>query len=335
MSINKFAIDFDSLFTNIYKLGSGLVLSEPTVAAVDNCGKGVVKFAGIDARKLIGKTTKNTKIVFPVFESEIVNEKVASSLLNGFLSKVKDGNAFSTVNCLFSVPCGCTYEQILKLKRVAKACGVKKTSFVEAPILSALGQRIPLSDSKPFFVIDMAGGVTNIAVVSLDGIIVGISVNFGYNKVSTDIIDYLSEKNALQIGLLTAEKLKNNVGSLEADDALSLVVNGRDLSTGNPTALNVKAMDIFEPIKIYYDKIIELSLDLLKKLPPEVSAEIRNSGVYVSGIASKMYGLEKYMSDAFNMKVNVAEKGEMSVALGGGVLLGNLGLLKKLEVKYN
>ena len=193
MAIQKLAIDFGSAITNIYVLGSGLVLSEPTVAAINQGDKQEIKAIGDDAKKLIGKTAKNTKIVFPVFEGEIVNEKVAIGLLNGFLKKLELKNLVFGYTALFSVPCGVTSDMIAKYKNVAKNCGISKVYFVEAPLLSALGQRIPLNDSTPCFVIDMAGGVTNIAAVSLDGIIAGVSLNFGYNKVCTDIIDYISE----------------------------------------------------------------------------------------------------------------------------------------------
>ena len=201
MSAVKLAIDFGSSYTNIYMLGGGLVLSEPTVAAVSQDDKGEIKAVGDEAKKLIGKTSKNTKIVFPIFEGEIVNEKVAINLLDSFLKKIGISSASLGSKTLISIPCGSSYEEIEKYKLVAKKCGLGKTYFVEAPILSALGQRIPLNDSSPCFIIDVAGGTTNIAAISLDGVIVGISVNFGANKISTDIIDFISEKYGLQIGL--------------------------------------------------------------------------------------------------------------------------------------
>lgn len=332
MAVEKLAIDFDSVNTNIYVLGGGLVLSEPTVAAVDVNDGAEVKAVGDEARKLIGKTAKNTKIVFPVFEGEIVNEKVAVGLLNSYLKKLGIKNGFSGCHVIFPVPCGVTADILEKYKKVAKGCGVGKVYFSEAPLLSALGQRIPLNDSSPCFIIDMAGGTTNIAAVSLDGIIAGISVNFGANKISTDIMDYVAENYGLQIGLLSAEKLKKEIGSLAVNDALSTVVNGRDLKSGAPRSISIKAMDIKEPVSKYYDKIAELAISVLQKLPPEVSAEIRHAGVYVSGVASSVYGLEKYYGDKFGMKINVAEHGTMAVALGGGIAIGNSELLKKVTL---
>ena len=187
MATEKLAIDFDSVYTNIYMLGGGLVLSEPTVAAVSQDDKCEVKAIGEDARRLIGKTAKNTKIVFPVFEGEIVNEKVAIGTLKAFLNKLGVKGGIGGCQAVFSVPCGVTAEMIESYTKVAKGCGISKVNFVEAPLLSALGQHIPLNDSSPCFVIDMGGGTTNIAAVSLDGVIAGISVNFGGNKISTDI----------------------------------------------------------------------------------------------------------------------------------------------------
>ena len=328
----KFAIDFDSAYTNVYKSGCGLVLSEPTVAAVEEGEKGEVKAIGQDAYKLIGKTSKNTKIVFPVFEGEIVNERVAASVLSGFIKKVKS-EKLTSMSVLFAVPCGTTSEMITKYKNVARACGVKKCMFAETPILSALGQRIPLSDATPCFVIDMLGGTTNIAAVTLDGVIAGLSVNFGGNKISADIIDHVSEAYGLQIGLQTAEKIKKEIGSLEKNDGLTLVVNGRDIESGTPRSASIRAMDLVETISAYYDKIAELAMELLKKLPPEVSAAIRHEGIYVSGGASGVYGLENYYSQKFGMKINVAENGLMSVALGGGIAVCNDALLKKITLK--
>lgn len=333
MATEKFAIDFDCSTTNIYKLGSGLVLSEPTVATALDNGRGEVKSIGLEASKVIGKTGKDTKVVFPVFEGEIVNKKVASSVLFGFMKKVGVANKFSGATALFSVPCGATAEMMNKYREVAKNSGIGKVYFAEGLMLSALGQRIHINDSAPCFVIDMGGGITNIGALSLDGIIAGVSVNFGGNKISADIIDYMSEKFGLQIGFLTAERLKREIGSLEDGDALSTVVNGRNIKDGTPSAFSVKAQDIIEAVKKYYDKIAEIAIGVLKKLPPEVSAEIRHSGVYIAGAPSKIYGLDKYFEQKLDVKINVAENAQYSVALGGGIALGNPELLKRVIIK--
>lgn len=332
MSNVKLAIELDSLTTNIYALGSGLVLSEPTVATVDLEDKDEVKLYGEDAKKLIGKTAKNTKIVFPVFEGEIVNQSVATGLLRKYLEKLEIKPSLLGTQVIFSVPCGVTSEMIEKYKKLAKDCGLGKVYFAENPILSALGQRIPLNDSSPCFVIDMAGGVTNIGAVSLDGVIAGVSINLGANNINVDIMDYIAEAYGLQIGLLSADKLRNEIGSLAKNDGLTAVVNGRDLKTGAPKSIAIKAIDIQKPIKKYYDKIFEYALAVLTKLPPEVSAEVRRAGIYVSGMASRVYDLEDYYTKKFDIKINVAENGQYSVVLGAGMAIGNSSLLKKVMI---
>lgn len=333
MAIEKLAIDLDSVLTNIYVVGGGLVLSEHTMAGVSQDDKCQIKAVGEEARKLMGKTAKNTKIVFPVFEGEIINERVATGLLNAFLSKLANKNRLAVSQVLFSVPCGVTADIIDKYKRLSKNCNLGKTYFVEAPILSALGQRIPLNESSPCFVVDMAGGTTNIAAVSLDGVIAGISVNFGANKICTDIIDFLSYNCGIQIGLPTAERLKSEIGSLDEFDQLSTIVNGRDVKTGAPCSKSVKANDIYEPVKKYFDKIGELIISLLKKLPPEVSAEIRHAGIYVSGVGATVYGLKNYYEKLLSIQINVADNPESSVVIGGGTTIGDKELLKKIALK--
>lgn len=330
----KIAIDFDSLITNIYKLGSGVVLSEPTVAAVFG-DKSELKATGYEAQKLIGKTADNTKIVFPVFEGEIVNESVATKLLVSFLRKIGITSKLFSVNAVMSVPCGISSEMLEKYQKVAKNAGISKVEFVEAPLLSALGQRLPLTDFYPCFLIDMAGGTTNIAALTLDGVIAGVSVNFGMNKITTDVIDYIAEIYGLQIGFLTAQRIRKEIGSLVQNDALSIVVNGRDISKGVPRAISIKAMDIIEPVKRYFDKISEIAMDVLVRLPPEVSAEIRRSGIYLAGEGSKIYGLGKFFSLKFDMPITVADNPDMAIALGGGVVLGSPDLLKKLRIKFD
>ncbi len=334
MASVKLAIDFNSSFTNIYMKGSGLVLSEPTVAAVEDVENGQVKAIGLEAKKLMGKTAKNTKIVFPIFEGEIVNERVAVEILKGLLAKIKANESLTGIYAMFSVPCGAGADIIDKYYRVAKKAGISKVDFVESPLLSALGQRISLNESSPCFVVDITGGTTNIAAVSLDGVIAGISVSFGGNKISTDIIDYIAEFYGLQIGLLTAEKIKKEIGSVDESDSLAMVVNGRDVVTGTPRAISVKALDICKATRKYFDKISELILMVLKKLSPEVSAEIKHAGIYISGQDINIYNLKEYLENKLQIAINLAENGIFSVALGGGIAIGNKEITKKIALKY-
>ncbi len=329
----KYVVDMGSAYTTIYKLGSGVVLREPTVATVSTDGKDKVKALGNEARKFIGKTADNSKVVFPVFEGEIVNENVAGKLLREFLKKAGVTSVMSMVECIISMPCGASLEMIAKYERVASLAGIDNAYYVEAPLLSAIGGRVPVTDTTPFFMVDLGSGTTNIAVISLDGVIAGFSVNFGTNKITTDIIDYIGNEYGVQIGLLTAERLKKEIGSLDVMDGLTTVVNGRDIETGTPRSISIHAYDILSPVKSYYEKISELVYSLLSKLPPEVSAEVRHSGIYFSGEGVNVYGVEKFFESKFDIKINITENPEYDIALGGGILLANKKLLKRLALK--
>lgn len=329
----KIGIDLGSSNTKIYGVGSGVILYESSVVAVSTeYGKSEIKAIGSDAKKLIGKTAENTKIVFPVFEGEIVNEKMATEMLNRFLKKIKFKQSLSSPLCVVSVPCGADESLIKKVSKTVANTGLGVPCLVESPILSALGMGIPLNESNPCFVIDIGGGVTNISALSLDGIIAGISVSLGGRNIDTALIDYIADNYGLQIGLLTAERIKVQIGSLLEGDTLSTVINGRDLTTGRPRSIVLKAEDVAKPIKAFFDKIFELATKVLSKLPPEVSAEIRHAGVYITGGTASIVGLETYCKEKFKMNVNLAENNKISVALGMGAVLGNTELLKKVKI---
>ena len=188
----KLAIDLGSSVTKIFKIGSGVVLAEPTCIAVST-SSGTVKAIGEEAKLLIGKTAEFTTIVFPVFEADIVNEEMAAVMLTYFLSKIGVTRSRARkAEALFSVPCGAQDELLEKYRRLAAACGIGSVCFVEVPFLSALGQNMPLSETEPVFVVDMGGGSTNIAAFSLDGVIAGIGLNIGGGNIDSHIIDCIA-----------------------------------------------------------------------------------------------------------------------------------------------
>ena len=324
--MTKLAIDFGTSVTKIFKLGSGIVLAEATAVTVDG-ETGEIRAFGNEAKRLLGKTAEATEVRFPVYEGEISDERLAAALLEYFLTKV--GKRFSC-EALFCVPCACSEESRAKYRRVAKAAGISRVSFVENPYLSALGQDVPLSEHSPVFVIDVGAGETSIAALSLDGIIAGLSMNVGGNNMDKHIIDHIAELYHLKIGRLTSEKLKNTVGSFLSGDNQSMVVNGRDVSSGRPRAVNVCSQDILLPIRVYTDKILEYAELVLKKLPAEVSAIVYKSGIFLSGGVSGLAGFSDYCASRLQMDAHVLGDPQMSVVLGGGRAFGNSALLSRI-----
>ena len=330
----KLAIDLGSSVTKIFKIGSGVVLAEPTCIAVST-SSGTVKAIGEEAKLLIGKTAEFTTIVFPVFEADIVNEEMAAVMLTYFLSKIGVTRSRARkAEVLFSVPCGAQDELLEKYRRLAAACGIGSVCFVEVPFLSALGQNMPLSETEPVFVVDMGGGSTNIAAFSLDGVIAGIGLNIGGGNIDSQIIDCIAQDFGLKIGLQTSEKLKMTIGSLYESDNESMIVNGRDIQSGRPRSIAVTSGDIYGCVKLFADKVIQYTGMVIAKLPAEVSAVIWHNGISLSGGTARIIGMDDYFSHALQVDVTLADEPQMAVVLGGGRTIGDEEVLEAVRIEY-
>lgn len=324
----KVAIDFGTSVTKIYRIGNGIVLAEATCLAVSK-ETGEIRAYGNEAKRLLGKTAEATEIVFPVYEGEIASERYAGALLAYFLKKVVR-RAFFGVEVLFCVPCGCPEPSKEKYLRVARAAGVSRVNFVETPYLVALGQDVPLSESNPVFAVDFGAGKTSVAVFSLDGIIAGFSMAVGGNNMDTHIIDCVADTYGLKIGLQSSEKLKSTIGSLYESDSQSMYVNGRDIATGKPRSVAVASEKIAPPIRVYVDKVLEYCELLLRMLPAEVSAAICKNGVFLAGGVCALAGFGDYLSEKLQMEAHLAADVQTAVVLGGGRVIGNAALYRKL-----
>ncbi len=324
----KLAIDLGTSVTKIYRVGVGIVLSEATCIAVTK-ETGEIRAFGDEAKRMLGKTAEPSEVVFPLVEGEIQNEELAGRLLSCLLKKVVSRSFFG-IEALFCIPCGCTKEEREKYLRVARIAGISRVNFAESPYLVALGQDVPLSDVNPVFAVDVGAGKTSIAAFSLDGMIAGLTMNVGGNMMDIRIIDYVAETFGLKIGALTAEKLKNTVGSLLTNDYQSQIVNGRDTASGRPASLSISSADVLFPIRIYVDKIIEYAELVLKKLPAEVSATVCKSGVYFAGGVCNLAGFAEYVSDRLQMEAHIGQDAQAEVILGGGRVAGSAALLRKI-----
>ena len=333
--MNRLAIDFGSSVTKIYMAGCGVVLMEATCIAVEKVEEDgestiLIKACGDKARALSGRAAINTHIVNPVVEGDIVHEKLAALLLSNFLQKVEiSKRKAKKTEVLFILPCGSGLELREKYKRVAEECGIGSVYFTVTPFAAVLGHNVAISESMPMFCIDIGYGITNIAVISQDGIISGMNVNLGGGNIDVHIIDFLAEKNNLKVGTLTAEKLKNTVGSLLHDDNKMVVADGRDLKSGAPASVAVNSSHIYNIIKTYIDKIIEYSSAVMSKLPAEVSSGIMRGGIFLSGGLVKMDGLAEYVEDKLKIPVNVSEEPQLDGVIGAGTILLNVTLFDK------
>lgn len=332
MRLPTLCIDLGSANTKIYQIGTGVVLNEPSVIAINESGKRKVKATGIEAKRLIGKTVSDTEVFSPVFEGNIEDELGATLMLETFLNKVTLKKLGKRPNVLFAVPCGAENASIKRFEKTLNDCDVFGIHFVESPVLTALGMGIPLTEASPCFIIDIGGGSTKIAAVSLGGVISGISVNMGGRSIDKMLIEFIDSEYGLRIGSLTAESLKIQIGSLLQGDLTNTTVRGRDVSTGQPRAITLNASEIYEPIKTFFDKIFQLASMVMAKLPAEISAEIRRSGVYFAGGTSKIIGLTDYFRYSVGIKANTCEDPELATAVGAGIVAGNEKLLRHLAI---
>lgn len=330
----KLAIDLGSYVTKIYRIGSGIVLSEPSCVAL-NTETGEIKAVGKEAKEMLGKTAEFTSIHFPVVSGEIRDERGAVMMLRQFLQRIEIKlSQLQSVQAVFCVPCGIKSEECAKYYNVADKCGLEKISFVEAPVLSIIGVNAPVSDSAPAFNLDIGGGTSNMAVASLDGIIVGISINVGGVDIDRSIAESVASSFNMKIGPLTCERLKNEVGSLISGDGKCKVVNGRDLSTGKPISKNISSEDLYSAIKSKVDIIIKYAEMVLKKIPVEVSASVCRSGIFLTGGVSAMPGLADYISRYFSIPVRCDEDSRLAVVLGGGRAAEDAEMLKKIRIDF-
>lgn len=324
--MNRLVIDVGSWITKICILGCGVVLSEATCVALqgDSDGNVTIKAYGDTARALSGKAAQNTRIVNPVCEGAIVQPALLTELLKYFLNKVEiTPRKAKQTEVMFVVPCSADKKLRNTYLKIAEDCGIGRTYFTRTPYAAVLGHNVVLSTTSPVFCVDVGYGKTDISVFSLDGIIAGFTVNLGGGNIDVHIMDLLSEQFGIKVGALTAEKLKNVVGSLYEDDNKMMVVIGRSDGNGEPTQAAVNSSHLEEVIKLYVDKIIEYVRAVLSDLPAEVSSAVVGGGIYLSGGLSKMDGFAEYFEKGLEIKVNVCEEPSLASVIGGCTVLSS------------
>lgn len=326
----KLAIDMGSSMTKIYRAdtNSGIVLAEPSCVAVVTGEQ--IKAIGKEAKSLIGKTAEFTSIVYPVYEGEIVNMRLAEAMLKEFLSRIDvKASALRRAQVLFSVPCGISEKALADYVALTEECGLRKVWFVEQSYLTALGAGAIISDTDPVFCLDIGGGVSNAAVISEDGIIAGISMNVGGNNMDANIISRIASNSELLVGALTAEKIKNEICSLSPSALGSVVAEGSSTKTCQPAAVPVQAADLTECLRVYINKVVEYAIEVLRTLPAEVAATVNRNGVLLSGGVMKIPYVPQYIGSMLGMRYRMSEEPQFSTVLGGGVLLRDKVLLNK------
>lgn len=321
-------VDLGTSKTLIYVKGKGIVINEPTVVAMNNKTNQILA-VGHEAEEMIGKTPSHISAIKPLNDGVISDFEVAEKMLDYFLDKSKKKGFFGQFldwpRLVVGVPTGGTEVEKRAVEDVARSAGAKDVYLIEEPIAVALGAQLSVKESQGIFVVDIGGGTTEVAVISLGGIVVSKSLRIAGNKLNDDIIHYFRDKFKLSIGEKTAERIKIFIGSaLDLGSNQEMKVKGRDLTRGLPKEIKVKEEDIREAITPSLIKIIDAIKSTVEITPPELIGDIMETGIILSGGTSLLRGIDKLIEESIDLPVKIIDDPITSVIRGIGIILEDL-----------
>ena len=322
-------IDLGTANILIYVKGEGIVLNEPSVVAVEADSNKVLA-VGEEAYKMLGRTPGKVLAIKPLQDGVIANFELTVAMLNYFIKKVQAKNTFSKPTILICCPTNITDVEKEAIKEVAEVTGAKKVYIEEEPKVAAVGAGLDISKPNGSMVIDIGGGTTDIAILSLGDIVTSKSLKVSGNLFDQKIIDYIKDKYKLLIGERTAEDIKIEIGSAINDDKKrKKVVKGRNLETGLPSSKTITSNEIYEALESSLYEIIDGAKNVLETTLPELSADIVENGIVLTGGGALLDGLDKLLNNELNIPVKIAESPLTCVVDGTGIMLGNLSLIEK------
>ncbi len=336
MAVMEIAVEIGTGYTSIYVPGNGIVLREPTIIAFIGDPKNKrIHAVGIQAEKMLGKTPDRTTIVEPVTEGVISDAEACGMLLKEFIGKILPDNYifYPKIRAILGVPTGLTPAERTVYEDVCALSGIDEVTMVENILLSGIGLDIPIDVAGGGVVVNIGAGITEIAAMSLAGVVSGCGVTIGGKMMDKAIMDYVAGKYDLKVGITTARKLKNEIGSLYENDTSEMSVSGRNVRTKNTGSAYVTAADICGVVKPYYMRIADATESIINMCPPEIVGEINRKGIHVVGGGSKILGIEKLFSERLGVNVYTVEEPSYCAILGAGKLLGDKQLLKSILVQ--
>ena len=324
-------IDLGTANVLVYVNGKGIVLEEPSVVAIEKRSNTVLA-VGEEARRMIGRTPGNIVAIRPLRDGVISDYDLTEKMLTHYINKVVDKKGFARFfmpRIMVCVPTGVTEVEKRAVEEATRQAGAREVYIIEEPIAAAIGAGIDISKPDGNMVIDIGGGTADIAVISLGGAVVSESIKVGGDKFDEAIVKYMKKQYNLLIGERTAEQIKINIGTAHTrEDELTMDVRGRNLVTGLPENITINSSEMLEALKECVDQIVSLAHVVLEKTPPELAADISDSGIIMTGGGSLLYGLDKRIEERTGISVRIAEDPLSCVAKGTGESLGALNLLE-------
>lgn len=321
-------IDLGTANVLIYVKGEGIVLNEPSVVAIDNNTRKTLAF-GSDAYLMIGKTPGKYTAIKPMKDGVIADFDITLMMLNYFINKVK-GFGFRKPKIIICCPADTTKVEKNAILEAAEKLGAKKVFLEEEPKVAAIGSGLDISKPVGNMIIDIGGGTTDIAVLSLGDIVLSKSLTIAGNSFDNDIKNYIKDKRKLLIGERTAEKIKQEIGTVIMEEKKKVYkVKGRDLVTGLPKVVNINSNEIYSALKNDIEKIINATKAVLEETPPELSADIIENGIMLTGGGALIDGMEDLFTKELEVVTHLSSNPLTSVVEGTGVLLNNLHMLER------
>jgi rod shape-determining protein MreB and related proteins len=322
---NDIGIDLGTANTLVYFRGKGIVVNEPSMVAV-NLKTGRVVAVGAEAKQMLGRTPAHITAVKPLQDGVISDFEVCEELLSYLIRKVeKDARKIMGPRVVVGVPSGITNVETRAVRDATKNAGAREVYIIEEPMASALGIRLPVKDPVGNMIIDIGGGTTDIAVISMNGIVKSKNVKIAGDKFNNDIISYIRDEFKILIGEKTAENIKIAIGSVIPGEApMEATVRGRDLVTGLPREVVITDSDIREAMSQSIDVLVESIKEVLETTPPEVLSDIMKRGIFLVGGGALIRGLDDLLSEWLKIPIYVAADPLTAVARGTGVILENL-----------
>ncbi|HNS04896.1 MAG TPA: rod shape-determining protein [Candidatus Saccharicenans sp.] len=328
------AVDLGTANTLVYLKGRGIVVQEPSIVVI-NVRTGKIEAVGGRAKEMLGKTPNNVVAIKPMRDGVIADFEIAERMLDYFIRRAMENHGFLLrPRIVIGIPTGITQVERRAVKDVALRAKASEVYIVEQPMAAAVGANLPISEPTGNMIVDIGGGTTDIAVISLNGVVFNHSIRVASNEMDEAIIQYLKKKYNLLIGEKTAEQVKCQLGSAyPLDESLTMEIKGRDLREGIPRTIVVDDQEIREAIEEVVASIINAVRIALERTPPELSADIIDRGIILTGGGALLKNLDKRLREETQLPVFLTEDPLTSVVLGAGQLLGDLDLLRKISLE--
>lgn len=333
---NDLAIDLGTANTLVYVKGKGIVLSEPSVVAVrtDNRTKNRVLAVGMEAKNMLGRTPGNIVAIRPMRDGVIADFEVTEAMLRHFIHRVHNRRTFVRPRIIIAVPSGITQVEKRAVKESAESAGAREVFLIEEPMAAAIGAGLPITEPTCNMIVDVGGGTTEVAVISLAGIVYSRSIRVAGDKMDGAIIQYIKRKYNLLIGEMTSEAIKTSIGNAYPDtkNLETIEVKGRDLVSGIPKILEIDSEEIRVAISEQIDAILETVKIALEQTPPELAADIVDRGIVLTGGGALLKNFDKLLREESGLPITVTEDPLSTVALGSGRALDSIEMLKQVVI---